>query len=348
MDSSDDRALLAKRKRGTGKVVLEDSRRAIMNVPALEASRLSYNYGRRQALADLSVSVAEGEIFALLGPNGGGKTTLFRLLSTLIPLQQGEVEILSFDLRRDSAAVRSAIGVVFQAPSLDKKLSVGENIRHQGHLYGLSGQTLRTRGAEMLQRLGLADRADERVETLSGGLRRRVELAKGMIHDPRLLLLDEPSTGLDPGARSDLWSYLRTLRDSRGVTIVLTTHLLEEAEKADRIAILHEGRLVALDTPDALRTTVGGDTITMRSCDPTALAAAIAERFACSPRVLDGCVRLERPAGHQWIARLVEAFGGQIESISLGKPTLEDVFIARTGHRFWQATSDDGSPAGTR
>jgi ABC-2 type transport system ATP-binding protein len=313
--------------------------------PAIQASHLVYHYGPREALADLSLSVAQGEIFAFLGPNGGGKTTLFRLLSTLIPLQQGDVEILAFDLRRQSPAVRAAIGVVFQAPSLDKKLTVAENLRHQGHLYGLRGPELRHRAAEMLDRLGLADRAAERVEALSGGLRRRVELAKGMIHRPRLLLLDEPSTGLDPGARSDLWNYLRTLRDERGVTIVLTTHLLEEADQADRIAILHEGRLVALDTPDALRSTVGGDSITIQTPDPARLAAAIAAQFGCDSRVLDGCVRLEQADGHRWIARLVEAFPGQIESVTLGKPTLEDVFIARTGHRFWQSPSADLVPA---
>jgi ABC-2 type transport system ATP-binding protein len=309
--------------------------------PAIQASHLVYHYGPRKALADLSLNVAQGEIFAFLGPNGGGKTTLFRLLSTLIPLQQGDVEILSFDLRRQGPAVRAAIGVVFQAPSLDKKLTVAENLRHQGHLYGLSGPDLRRRASEMLDRLGLADRAADRVEALSGGLRRRVELAKGMIHHPRLLLLDEPSTGLDPGARSDLWNYLRTLRDERGVTIVLTTHLLEEADKADRIAILHEGRLVALDTPDALRSTVGGDSITIQTPDPARLAEAIAAQFGCDPRVLDGCVRLEQADGHRWIARLVEAFPGQIESVTLGKPTLEDVFIARTGHRFWQSPRED-------
>jgi ABC-2 type transport system ATP-binding protein len=313
--------------------------------PAIQASNLVYHYGPRQALADLSLSVAQGEIFAFLGPNGGGKTTLFRLLSTLIPLQQGDVEILAFDLRRQVPAVRAVIGVVFQAPSLDKKLTVAENLRHQGRLYGLRGPELRHRASEMLNRLGLADRAADRVETLSGGLRRRVELAKGMIHRPRLLLLDEPSTGLDPGARSDLWNYLRTLRDERGVTVVLTTHLLEEADKADRIAILHEGRLVALDTPDALRATVGGDSITIQTADPARLASAIAAQFGCDPRVLDGCVRLEQAAGHQWIARLVEAFPGQIESVTLGKPTLEDVFIARTGHRFWQSPSADLAPA---
>ena len=193
----------------------------------------------------------------------------------------------------------------------------------------------------MLTRLGLADRADERVETLSGGLRRRVELAKGMLHQPRVLLLDEPSTGLDPGARSDLWNYLQAIRAEHGVTIVLTTHLLEEADKADRIAILHEGVLVALDSPDSLRATLGGDSITITAADPARLAVAIAEQFRCQPQIVAGAVRLEQANGHQMIAQLVEAFGPQIESITLGKPSLEDVFIARTGHRFWQTPADE-------
>jgi ABC-2 type transport system ATP-binding protein len=316
--------------------------------PAIHVSGLTFHYGRRRALDDLSLDVARGEIFAFLGPNGGGKTTLFRLLSTLIPTQTGDVEILGHDLRRAAGLVRSLIGVVFQAPSLDKKLSVAENLRHQGHLYGLSGDELRNRSRHMLDRLGLAERSRELVETLSGGLRRRVELAKGMLHGPRLLLLDEPSTGLDPAARSDLWSYLRTVRDQQGVTVVLTTHLLEEAEKADRIAILHEGKLVALDSPDALRATVGGDSITIQTVDPARLAADIAEHFGVEPLVFDGSVRLEQAAGHQWIVRLVEAFPQQIESITLGKPTLEDVFIARTGHRFWQIPSSEALPSGTR
>ena len=316
--------------------------------PAIHVSGLTFHYGRRRALDDLSLDVARGEIFAFLGPNGGGKTTLFRLLSTLIPAQQGTVEILGHDLRAAAGLIRSLIGVVFQAPSLDKKLTVAENLRYQGHLYGLSGDELRNRSRTMLDRLGLAERSHERVETLSGGLRRRVELAKGMLHGPRLLLLDEPSTGLDPAARSDLWSYLRSVRDQQGVTVVLTTHLLEEAEKADRIAILHDGKLVALDSPDALRATVGGDSITIQTVDPARLAADIAEQFGIEPLVLDGAVRLEQPAGHQWIVRLVEAFPQQIESITLGKPTLEDVFIARTGHRFWQSPSSEALPSGTR
>lgn len=316
--------------------------------PAIEITGLSHQYGRRLALDDLSLGVARGEIFAFLGPNGGGKTTLFRLLSTLLPIQQGEARMLGYDLRRQTAQARTAMGVVFQAPSLDKKLSVGENLWHQGHLYGLRGKQLTARIREMLDRLGLADRASERVETLSGGLRRRVELAKGLLHQPRILLLDEPSTGLDPGARADLWRYLTQLRDQQGVTVALTTHLLEEADKADRIAILHAGRLVALDTPERLRATVGGDAITMRSTCPERLASEIETRFGRAAKVVDGLVHWEQPDGHQWIARLVDAFGDQIDSITLGKPTLEDVFISRTGHQFWQSGALDEQPAEAR
>lgn len=302
---------------------------------AVEVDNVSHHYGSRRALDGVSLSVARGEIFAFLGPNGGGKTTLFRLLSTLIPLQQGTISLLGYDVSRQQAAVRAHIGVVFQAPSLDRKLTVAENVRHQGHLYGLSGRVLAERQSKMLARLGLSERVHDRVETLSGGLRRRVELAKGMLHRPRLLLLDEPSTGLDPGARSDLWGYLRQICDEDGVTVVLTTHLLEEADKADRLAILNAGSLVALDTPDNLRATVGGDTITIQTDDPATLAAAVERQFDVPARVVEGSVRLEQPEGHRWITRLVEAFPGQVRAISLGKPTLEDVFIARTGHRLW-------------
>src|SRR6476659_9959356 len=243
--------------------------------PAVEIAHLAYRYGDREAIHDLSLSIAEREIFAILGPNGSGKTTLFRVLSTLIPIQQGEVRILGHNLRTDAAAIRSQLGIVFQSPSIDKKLTVMENVIHHGRLYGLGGRELRTRADEMLARLGLADRRRELVEQLSGGLRRRVELATGMLHRPRLLLLDEPSTGLDPGARADLWSSLQQVRREEGVPAVLTTHLLEEAEKADRLAILDEGKLVALDTPDRLRGTVGGDSLTIQTDDPARLAEAI-------------------------------------------------------------------------
>jgi len=301
---------------------------------AIIVSEVSHHYGERKAVDHLSLNVLAGEIFVFLGPNGSGKTTLFRVLSTLIPLQNGEVSILGYSLTSETTTIRSKLGVVFQAPSLDKKLTVAENLRHQGRLYGMSGAMLNERTQEMLAALGIAERAQELVETLSGGMRRRVELAKGMLHRPRLLLMDEPSTGLDPGARADLWQYLQRVREEQGVTVVLTTHLLEEAERADRIAIMHQGKLAALDTPAALQASVGGDSINIRTAQPGKLAEAIRTRFDCEATELDGTVRLEQPDGHQWISRLVEAFPEEIQTITLGKPTLEDVFIDCTGHRY--------------
>lgn len=298
--------------------------------------KISHSYGQRQALKDLSLSVLAGEIFVFLGPNGGGKTTLFRVLSTLIQQQTGLAQILGLDLRRDTTEIRRRIGVVFQAPSLDRKLTVAENIQQQAALYGLFGTELHRRRDELLDQFALRDRAHERVEKLSGGLRRRVELAKGIIHRPELLLLDEPSTGLDPGARAELWDYLHRARQQSGVTIILTTHLLEEADKADRIAILNEGQLVALDTPDALRSSVGRDLIVIESSAAEDLAAGLRSRLSLPAKVLEGVVRLETANGHQWVAKIVEEFPGQVGAIRLGKPTLEDVFIARTGHRFWR------------
>ncbi|HJN11869.1 MAG TPA: ABC transporter ATP-binding protein [Pirellulaceae bacterium] len=301
---------------------------------AIVVSHLSHCYGERVALDELSIEIRRGEIFAFLGPNGGGKTTLFRILSTLLPCPRDTVRVLGHDLATEAATVRSCIGVVFQAPSLDKKLTVIENIRHQAALYGVRGSTLRQRQQQLLDQFGLSDRARERTESLSGGLRRRVELAKGMIHQPRLLLLDEPSTGLDPGARNDLWQHLELLQQEFGVTVVMTTHLLEEAEKANRIAILNQGKLVASDTPSALRATVGGDSITLTTRDATALAYSIRAQFQIDARVVDGRVRLEQSDAGVWIARLVEAFPGKIDALTLAKPSLEDVFINKTGHRF--------------
>ncbi len=309
---------------------------------AIDVCGLTYDYGKRRALQDVTFQVPMGEIFALLGPNGGGKTTLFRILSTLVPPQQGEARLMGWRLPADTAHARSAIGVVFQAPSLDKKLTVVENLQYQGKLYGMSGPALARRIDELLSRVGLTDRRGDRTETLSGGLRRRVELAKAMLHEPRLLLMDEPSTGLDPGARMELSHYLQQLREQSGVTVVLTTHLFDEAEKADRMGIMHEGSLVALDTPAALRATVGGESIFIVTDQPHDLATSIAQRFACETRVIDQQVRLEQPNGHEWVPRLVEAFPGRIQTITLGRPTLEDVFIARTGHRFGAAAERAG------
>lgn len=304
-------------------------------LPALRVDGVHYRYGDREALKGLSLSVEPGQIMVVLGPNGSGKSTLFRLISTLTPMQQGTIEVFGDCVRTNPAAVRNSIGVVFQSPGLDKKLSVLENLQCHAALFGMAGLERKRKIDEMLGRLRLEDRAKERVESLSGGLRRRVELAKGMLHEPRMLILDEPSTGLDPAARSDLWRYLAEVSDADGVTVVATSHILEEAEHADRIAIVHQGQLAACDAPAALKASLGGDAITIQSRTSTALAGAIRERFGCPALELDGVVRLEQPQGHLWASKLFDAFADQIEELTIGKPSLEDVFIARTGHRFF-------------
>lgn len=305
------------------------------SAPAISVESVSHRYGTVPALDQVRFEITAGEIFGLLGPNGGGKTTLFRLLSTLLPVQSGTIRVLGIDVNAEPAVVRSQIGVTFQSPSLDRKLTVTENLRHQGHLYGLRGAVLRERIESLLERLGLTDRRNDRIDSLSGGLARRVEIAKGLLHDPPLLLLDEPSTGLDPGARLDLWRYLHLLRDQAGVTVLVTTHLMEEAERCDRLAILDRGRIVALGTPDELRSSIGGDCLTIQSPDPESLAAEISSHFSVEPRLVGRQLRIDVPRGHEFLSLLVEKFGSQISTVALGKPTLEDVFVERTGHRFW-------------
>jgi ABC-2 type transport system ATP-binding protein len=302
---------------------------------AITCAGLGFRYGDREALRDISFRINEGEIFGFLGPNGGGKTTLFKILSTLVPVQSGKAEMLGRDLKGETIAIRRSLGVVFQHPSLDGKLTVGENLRHHGHLYGITGQRLKDRSAAMLEQLGLTSRTRDLVETLSGGLQRRVELAKALLHEPQLLLLDEPSTGLDPAARREFSNYLAHLRESQGVTVVLTTHYMEEAERCDRIAILHQGNLVAIDRPAALKQEVGGDVVVIRADAPELLARKIEQRFKLKGQIVDGTIRVERPRGHEFVREVVDIFGAEIESVSFGKPTLEDVFVHLTGHQFF-------------
>ena len=292
---------------------------------SVEVDGLTHRYGERLALDGVSFSVRSGEVFAVVGPNGGGKSTLFKILSTALRPSSGKARVAGVDIVDDN--VRRKIGVVFQAPSLDQKLTVGENLMHHGHLYGLSGAGLRARIGEELGRFRLSDRTDDRVEKLSGGLARRVELAKSLLHRPEVLLLDEPSTGLDPGARHDLWEALRGLK---GVTVLLTTHLLEEAERCDRLAILHKGSLAALGEPLALRGEIGGDVVTVRTRDAEGLAAAIKEKLGETPQVIPGAVRMSRDRGHELVGKLLESFPDRIEAVTVAKPSLEDVFISKT------------------
>ncbi len=307
---------------------------------SVELSNLTHRYGDRIALDDVSFHVAGPTIFGLLGPNGGGKTTLFKILTTLLRPTSGTAAVAGADVIKDPARVRRSIGIVFQSPSVDGKLSVLENLRYQGMLYGLRGRVLKDRAHEQLDRFSLGDRAQDRVETLSGGLRRRVELAKSLLHKPSILILDEPSTGLDPGARVALMEQLVQLRDRDNVTCLLTTHLLEEAEHCDRLAVLDKGKLVAFDTPDALKTIIGGEVVSVRSRDPASLAARIQARFGTPADVVDGSVRLEVANGHSMVPEIIEAFPGEVDSVTVGRPTLEDVFVHFTGHRLSDHAED--------
>ena len=297
----------------------------------IHVENLTHRYGDRLALSNVSFEVKKGEIFGLLGPNGGGKSTLFRILSTMMVPTGGRASIAGCDVVRDPADVRRRVGVVFQSQSLDRALTVDENLRAQGHLHGLKGADLRARMARVTERLGLADRRKDIVETLSGGLRRRVEIAKALLHAPQVLLMDEASTGLDPAARRDLSRHIESLRDQEGVTILLTTHVLEEAGRCDRLALLHRGAIVAEGSPAALRARIGGDVVVLEAADAPALASGIEARFGLRSSILDGAVRVEIENGHRFITDVVEAFPGAIDSVGLHKPTLEDVFVRETG-----------------
>jgi len=297
----------------------------------IQVENLTHRYGDRVALDRVSFEVRPGEIFGLLGPNGGGKSTLFRILSTMMAPTDGRAAIAGHDVERDPAAVRRTVGVVFQTHSLDKALTVEENLRAQGHLHGLSGALLRERIGMAMERLGLKDRRGDLVETLSGGLRRRVEIAKALLHRPQVLLMDEASTGLDPAARRDVSRHVEMLRQQEGVTILLTTHILEEADRCDRLVLLHGGRIVAQGSPGELRSRIGGDVVVLDTPDAPALAEGIARRFHAQAAARDGQVRVEIENGHRFITEVVEAFPGVIDSVGLHKPTLEDVFVRETG-----------------
>ena len=322
--------------------------------PVISVQNLVHRYENRTALNGVSFNVRPAELFGLLGPNGSGKTTLFRILSTLMIPIGGRAIVMGCDAAQDSASLRRQIGVVFQAQSVDPKLTAYENLWHQGHLYGLRGSGLKQRVSEILARVGLADRAKERVETFSGGMQRRIELAKGLLHHPSVLLLDEPTTGLDPGARRDLWQYLQILRDEERVSVMVTTHLMEEAERCDRLAILNQGKLVALGTPSDLKREIGGDVIWLEATrNASELAQRISKRFNVNAVAIgDGDsnskLRIEIENGHRFIAELAESFPGEIQTVTISKPTLEDVFIHRTGHRFWTEAAPENEETKSR
>jgi len=302
---------------------------------AVEIKGVTHLYGERKALDQVRFEVERGEFFAVLGPNGGGKTTLFKILATLITPSGGDALVFGKSVVSEPDAVRKKIGVVFQTNSLDKKLTVLENLKFAGVLYGLSGSELQSRIESALERLRLTDRKSDKIEDLSGGLARRVDLAKSLLHSPELLILDEPSTGLDPGARHDLRKYLEELVSEHQMTVLITTHLMEEADYCHRIAILNEGRLVALGKPEELKRKLSGEVIQLKAKHPDKLLSVLESELHLKCQKLGESIRIEKDNAHEWIPRIVERFAGEIESVTLSKPTLEDVFIKETGHEFW-------------
>jgi ABC-2 type transport system ATP-binding protein len=294
---------------------------------------LSRRFGERPALASLSFEVYPGEIFGLLGPNGAGKSTAFRILAGTLRPDAGRVCFHGRELSLDDPALRTAMGVVFQRASLDDQLTARENLLFGARLYGLTRARALARAREMFALIELADRADEKVEGWSGGMRRRLELARALIHQPELLVMDEPTQGLDEGAFRSFWSHVKTLRHLDGLTVLLTTHRAEEAEHCDRLAILDCGRLVTVDTPQALAARMGGDVITIEASEPDEILLSLAARFDLVGTLVDGRIQVERRDGHALIPRLVEAFpSGRLQSIVLRRPTLADVFLKLTGH----------------
>lgn len=303
-----------------------------MTTPAaVSAQGLSFAYGERQALRNVDFSVAEGSAHGFLGPNGSGKSTLFKILSTIVPPQQGKVSMLGIDLAADPAAVRMRIGVVFQSPAVDKKLTVRENLRYAGRLYGMSRADIERRSGELLSHADLSDRGDDRVGELSGGLRRRVEICKALLHGPSLVLLDEASTGLDPAARRDMWSLLKK---QKGITVLFTTHLMDEAAEADRLTLLDGGAIVAAGTPGELMRMVGGQVLEIEAQNPLALAADIRAQLGVDPTVVETMLRCDGPRVHELVPKLIERFGERILRVSLAHPSLADVFLHLTGKRF--------------
>lgn len=303
--------------------------------PAVDVSECGFSYDKVTALADVSFRVPPGSIFGLLGPNGSGKTTLFRILSTLLRPDTGSANVFGIDTVANPVEARRQMGIVFQTQSLDRRLSVEENLHHQGHMYGMWGSGLAARVEAVVERVGLAGRKKDIVATLSGGLRRRADLAKGLLHRPKLLLLDEPSTGLDPGARLSFWNHLESLRRSDGVTVLLTTHLLDEADRCDRLAILDRGQLIREGRPSELKAEIGGEIVTLATSAPSEVATILAAEFGVAEARVNGReIRFENSGSANWTVQMMERFGERIESVKVSRPSLEDVFLHHSGHGF--------------
>jgi ABC-2 type transport system ATP-binding protein len=299
--------------------------------PAIAVEGLAKSYDEIEAVRGVDFTVSTGEVFGFLGPNGAGKTTTINMLCTLTRPTAGRAAVAGHDVVAERDEVRRHIGLVFQDQTLDGYLTAAQNLQMHAELYGVERALIEPRLKQVLEMVGLWERRDSQVLTFSGGMRRRLEIARGLMHSPRVLFLDEPTIGLDPQTRRSIWRYIAQLREAEEITIFMTTHYMDEAEICDRIAIMDRGEIVALDTPEALKAAVGADRIRLETADDEAAIAAIAERFGIDAQRSEGAVTFAVPAGEQFVPRLFAELGTEIRSVSVARPTLDDVFMAHTG-----------------
>jgi ABC-2 type transport system ATP-binding protein len=314
-------------------------------VPAIRVADLRKQFGAVEAVRGVSFDVAAGEMFAFLGPNGAGKTTTISMLCTLARPTSGQAWISGFDVASQQAQVRRHIGLVFQESTLDEYLTAEENLRFHAELYGVPKAQMRARMQQVLEMVGLWDRHKSLVRTFSGGMKRRLEIARGLLHSPRVLFLDEPTVGLDPQTRAHIWDYIRELKRREAITMFLTSHYMDEAENCDRMAIIDEGRIVAIDTPSALKASVGQDRVEIRTADDQAAIAALKDRFGLTATKAEGAVRVYVPGGEEFVPRLFAELGVPIRAVSVARPTLDDVFMSYTGRTIRDAESSSGRGA---
>ncbi|HYA52003.1 MAG TPA: ATP-binding cassette domain-containing protein [Streptosporangiaceae bacterium] len=297
----------------------------------IAARGLAKRYGEIEAVRGIDLDVVTGETFGFLGPNGAGKSTTISMLCTLIAPTSGTATVAGHDVVRDRDAVRRTIGLVFQDPTLDTYLTGAQNLRFHAELYGVPKPAVEPRMRQVLEMVGLWDRRDHLVSTYSGGMQRRLEIARGLIHAPRVLFLDEPTVGLDPQTRVSIWEYINELKAREDITIFLTTHYMDEAENCDRIAIIDDGRIVALDTPEALKEAVGNDRIQIHTADDRKAIEALASQFGIDAAMHDGAVTFSVPGGEQFVPHLFSRLPVPIRAVSVSRPSLDDVFMSYTG-----------------
>src|SRR5437764_8655292 len=311
-------------------------------IPAIAVHNLVKNYDEVQAVRGVDFEVAAGEVFGFLGPNGAGKTTTINMLCTLVKPTAGSASVAGHDVVKARDDVRRNIGLVFQDPTLDNYLTAVQNLRLHAELYGLDRKLVSPRMRQVLTMVGLWERKDATVGTFSGGMRRRLEIARGLMHSPRVLFLDEPTIGLDPQTRRSIWTYIRELKHREESTIFMTTHYMDEAEWCDRIAIMDHGEIVALDAPGKLKAGVGADRVMIHTDDDEAAISALSERFGIEARISAGAVVFGVLGGEEFVPRLFAELGVQIKSVSVSRPTLDDVFMSYTGTTIRDA-EEDGS-----